>query len=394
MADVLATIGSRNKTSHGVASFSNLLFHGDNLQWIRDLLNSGYENSIDLIYIDPPFRTGQRYFRRIDSSFVSVFDDKWKQDGYLAMLRERLNSIRMLLSPTGSIFVHLDWHSVHHVKVMMDDIFGPENFRNEIIVKRGRRKNLQYQFDRIDRMHSAYDSILWYSKTRATKFPPPKAKVNSKSKWMGFWSNTERPTMRYEIFGTRPERGQWKWSRKRALRAIENYHCFESQKQFGSLDRYWEHNKRELEFIRKREGVKYPEYWIPPKEHKIIDNMWLDIEAYSYSTGYSTEKHPQLLERIISQFSLPGDLVADFFCGSGTTLVVAEKLRRKWIGCDSSGEAISVARSRLAKFQQHTLISIAAKPSWSVRNSKRSTKPFSNVFRTNLAALQRRPLPD
>jgi DNA modification methylase len=114
-----------------------------------------------------------------------------------------------------------------------------------------------------------------------------------------------------------------------------------------SLEEYWELSKRKLEFIRKRDSVKYAEYWIPPKTHRILDNNWLDIEAYNYSTGYSTEKHEQLLERIVTLFSKPNETVADFFCGSGTTLAVAQRLGRKWIGCDSSRIAISVAKRRV-----------------------------------------------
>ena len=92
------------------------------------------------------------------------------------------------------------------------------------------------------------------------------------------------------------------------------------------LEEYWQATGKKLEFVRKLPYRKYPEYWIPPKTHRIIDNVWFDIEAYNYSTGYGTEKHTQLLERIIGQFSKPNDLIADFFCGSGTTLSVAEKL--------------------------------------------------------------------
>jgi DNA modification methylase len=114
------------------------------------------------------------------------------------------------------------------------------------------------------------------------------------------------------------------------------------------LEEYWRATSKKLEFVRKIPHRKYAEYWIPPKTHRIIDNVWLDIEAYNYSTGYGTEKHTQLLERIISQFSKPDDLVADFFCGSGTTLRVAEKLSHHWIGCDSSLAAIAVTKKRLA----------------------------------------------
>lgn len=300
------------------------------------------------MYIDPPFLSGERYYYRNKNKTKIAFEDLWEAEEYFDMLQSCLTGIRELISPSGCIFVHLDWHALHHVKVLMDKIFGPKNFRNEIIVKRGRRKNLQYQFTSIDRMHNAYDSILWYSRSGAAKFSPPLTRTHSEAKWMGFWSNINRPTMRYEIFGYTPERGQWKWSRERAQKAIDNYKLF--ARKFSSqmsLEDYWNLTQRTKEFIRKRDSVKYAEYWIPPKTHKILDNIWLDIEAYSYSTGFSTEKHEHLLERIISQFSKPGDLVADFFCGSGTTLAVAERLGRNWLGCDSSEHAISVSKTRL-----------------------------------------------
>lgn len=326
----------------------NLLFHCDNLDCINYLLKRGFEGKVDLVYIDPPFFSGERYFRRVENDSSLAFEDVWKQNKYLEMMYERLARIRKLISPSGAIFVHMDWHAVHYVKVMMDHIFGPENFRNEIIVKRGRRKNLQYQFESIDRMHTACDSILWFSKTANAKFALPLAEYRSKAKWMGFWSNVDRPTMRYEIFGVRPERGQWKWAKERAQSAIENYRLYE--KEFSSkmtLEEYWIATGKKLEFVRKRPTMKYAEYWIPPKTHRILDNVWLDVQAYNYSTGYGTEKHSELLERIIGQFSKEGGLVADFFCGSGTTLAVAEKLDRRWIGCDSSPAAITVTKRRL-----------------------------------------------
>jgi adenine-specific DNA-methyltransferase len=326
----------------------NLLFHSDNLECINYLLNHGFEKKIDLIYIDPPFLSGERYLHRVKNNSNLAFEDVLKESEYIKMMQKRLSRIRRLISPSGSIFIHLDWHANHYIKVMMDQIFGSENFRNEIIVKRGRRKNLQYQFSSIDRMHTAYDTILWYSKSADTKFQPPVAEYHSKAKWMGFWSNVDRPTMRYEIFGFKPARGQWKWAKERALKAIENYQLYEKKFSHILLEEYWQVTSKKLEFVRKRPSLKYAEYWIPPKTHRIIDNVWLDIEAYNYSTGYGTEKHAQLLERIISQFSKPDDLVADFFCGSGTTLTVAEKLGRRWIGCDSSPAAIAVTKERLA----------------------------------------------
>jgi adenine specific DNA methylase Mod len=329
----------------------NLLFHSDNLTSMNYLLEKGFEQKIDLVYIDPPFNSGERYFHRMKNIENPAFEDvfRGKVDEYIEMIYPRLEVMRKLISPKGSIFVHLDWHMVHYVKVIMDEIFGYENFRNEIIIKRGRRKNLLYQFNSIDRMHVANDSLLWYSKSAGTKFQHPLVKNKTNSKWMGFWSNVNRPTMRYELFDFIPERGQWKWSKARALMAIENYKVYVDK--FGDipLEKYWRQTGQNPEFIRKRQGVKYPEYWIPPKTHVVLDNIWTDIEAYSYSTGYDTEKNEQLLERIIGQFCRARDLVADFFCGSGTTLVVAQKLGRNWIGCDSSQSAIQVTERRLER---------------------------------------------
>ena len=328
---------------------SNLLFHSDNIDAMNHLIKLGFSEKIDLVYIDPPFWSGKKYFHRIKNAQNIAFEDIWKRqiNVYLDMIYPRLHTIQKLISQSGSIFVHLDWHIVHYVKVIMDEIFGYENFRNEILVKRGRRKNLLYQFQSIDRMHSANDTILWYSKSANTKFLHPLAKHTSNSKWMGFWSNVDRPTMRYEIFGIVPERGQWKWRKVRALKAIENYKHYKERFSSIPLEEYWVQTNKKLEFIRKREGIKYAEYWIPPKNYRILDNVWMDIETYNYSTGYGTEKHTELLERIIGQFSKVGDLVADFFCGSGTTLLVAQKLARKWIGCDSSSLAVEVTKRRL-----------------------------------------------
>jgi adenine-specific DNA-methyltransferase len=338
---------------------SNLLFHSDNIDAMNHLIKLGFSEKIDLVYIDPPFWSGEKYFHRIKNAQNIAFEDIWKRqiNVYLDMIYPRLYAIQKLISQSGSIFVHLDWHIVHYVKVIMDEIFGHENFRNEILVKRGRRKNLLYQFQSIDRMHSANDTILWYSKSANTKFPHPLAKHTSNSKWMGFWSNIDRPTMRYEIFGIIPERGQWKWCKVRALKAIENYKHYKEIFSSIPLEEYWVQTNKKLEFIRKREGIKYAEYWIPPKTHRILDNVWMDIETYNYSTGYGTEKHTELLERIIGQFSKVGDLVADFFCGSGTTLLVAQKLARKWIGCDSSSLAIEVTKRRLVD-SEFSLINI------------------------------------
>jgi len=340
----------------------NKLIWGDNKLVMCSLL-AEFAGKIDLIYIDPPFATGADFsilIRIGNGSEITkepsaieekAYRDTWGQGlaSYLQMMYDRLVLMRELLSPKGRIFLHLDWHVGHYVKAIMDEIYGTQNFRNEIIVKRGRKKSLMYQFEKVDRMHVGNDVIFWYSKFPEAKYEHPVSdKEGVEAHWMGFWSNVDRPTMRYELFGYTPPRGQWKWSRERALKAVENYRLFEKKySKEKTLEEYWESTGRELEFIRKRESMKYAEYWIPPRINKILDNIWLDVEAYNYTTGFQTEKHEELLTRILGQFSKQDDLVADFFCGSGTTLVVAEKLDRKWIGCDLSKFAINLTRKRL-----------------------------------------------
>lgn len=361
----------------------NRLIWGNNLLTMQALLASGYEGKISLIYIDPPFWTNENYYAKFEvgdkeiTKIPSVIErlaykDSWEGgiDSFLDMLYPRLQLMRRLLSDNGSIFLHLDYHIGHYTKLMMDEIFGIENFRNEIVVKRGRKKGLMYQFEKVDRMHTSTDNILWYTKSSDSKFKHPLSERESvEAKWMGFWSNIDRPTMRYELLGITPDRGQWKWKKERALKAVENYHRFEEEFNIKdasedyqnltkdqldfiknkSLLEYWRSNGQTLEFIRKREGVKYPEYWIEPREHKLIDNLWTDIEAYDYSSNYPTEKHTELLDRIISNFSNEGDLIADFFGGSGTTFVIAERKGRQWIGCDFSKIAIQITRNRLVQ---------------------------------------------
>jgi DNA modification methylase len=361
----------------------NRLIWGNNLLTMQALLASGYEGKISLIYIDPPFRTNENYYAKFqvgDKEITKIpsvieqlaYKDSWEGgiDSFLDMLYPRLQLMRRLLANNGSIFLHLDYHIGHYTKLMMDEIFGIDNFRNEIVVKRGRKKGLMYQFEKVDRMHASTDNILWYTKSSDSKFKHPLSERESvEAKWMGFWSNVDRPTMRYELLAITPDRGQWKWKKERALRAVENYQRFEDEFNSNatseayqkltkdeldfmknkSLLEYWRSNGQTLEFIRKREGVKYPEYWIEPREHKLIDNLWTDIEAYDYSSNYPTEKHTELLDRIISNFSNEGDLIADFFGGSGTTFVIAERKGRQWIGCDFSKIAIQITRNRLVQ---------------------------------------------
>ncbi|QTA37581.1 site-specific DNA-methyltransferase [Thermosipho ferrireducens] len=356
----------------------NRLIYGDNLLVMQALLAGDEESGlpsmrgkIDLIYIDPPFDSKANYKVKINLPGFEVkknpavieqfaYADTWK-DGtvsYLKMLYPRLVLMRELLSEKGSIYVHVDWHVGHYVKIIMDEIFGKDNFRNEIITRRGQTKNLAYQFKEFKRMNVFYDTILWYSKTIDSYFNPPlkeAADYQRVGRWQSMWNNADRPTMRYKLLGVKITTGQWKWSKERAYRAVENYKKFLeiSNKTGETLEEYWIRTGKKLEFIR-REGNAKPQYWVPPQEKVICDNNWLDIKGYDYSYGFKTQKSEELLKRIILMGSDRGSVVADFFAGSGTTAAVAEKLGRKWIVNDIGKPACMIMRKRM--------IDIDAKP--------------------------------
>ena len=167
---------------------------------MQALIASGYEGKISLIYADPPFWTNENYYAKFEvgdtesSRVLSIiqrlaYSDSWKEgiDSFLDMLYPRLQLMKRLLTNDGSIFLHLDYHISHYTKLIMDEIFGIGNFRNEIIVKRGRKKGLIYQFDKIDRMHTSNDTILWYTKCPSSKFKQPLSETEKvEAKWMGF----------------------------------------------------------------------------------------------------------------------------------------------------------------------------------------------------------------
>jgi adenine-specific DNA-methyltransferase len=238
----------------------------------------------------------------------------------------------------------------------MDEIFGKENFRNEIVVKRGAPKaGLISQFKDFRAMTTAYDNLYWYSKNERTRFSGFYKEAPEIKKKFGFWADFQkgdaydRPTMRYEILGISIDKGQWKWSKERAYKAVENYLKYlETSKETGeSLEEYWERTGRQFEFI-KREGNKI-KYWVHPREELLIDNNWLDISGYSSTCGFQTENSEILLKRVIQSTSNEGDLVMDFFLGSGTTTAVAHKLKRKWIGVEMGEHFYTVILPRMKK---------------------------------------------
>ena len=280
----------------------NKLIWGDNLLVMGSLLEK-FAGKIDLIYIDPPFATGADFsFRtligesdeiRKEQSVIEekAYRDTWGRgsDSYLDMMRARLQVLRDLLAPNGTVYVHIDWTIGHYLKLVLDEVFGRETFRNEIIWyytnKLGTGGNT------FDKQH---DNLLVY--------------VNGK-----------------------------RWTHNALMRPVREQKMQPvTQKVQGT--RVWlrdEQGKRV--YAMSKSETKLGDVWEVPYINPVA----------SERLGYATQKPEALLENVLRASSHEGDLVADFFCGSGTTLAVAEKLGRRWIGCDLGRWGIHVTRKRL-----------------------------------------------
>jgi hypothetical protein len=270
---------------------------------------------VNLVYIDPPFDSGADYVRKValrgprgtaklDGEGYALgeqlqYTDIWANDNYLQFMYERLLLLKEVLAEDGSLFVHLDSGRGHYVKIVLDEVFGQENFRNELVVKRRITKNLQQQFEGIREYPQAHDLVLWYCLSPSRRFAPAETvqAVREEGCWHHFWSGEDRPTMRYELLDVTPADGQWKWSRERAERAVGNYRRFLEESAGRTLEEFWQDTGRELEFIRKNERTGTVENWFPPRSTRIANTLWTDVHAYENQKDYPTEKHEDLLGR-------------------------------------------------------------------------------------------------
>ncbi|HCF8102467.1 site-specific DNA-methyltransferase [Klebsiella variicola] len=321
----------------------NLMIEGDNLEVLK-LLQKSYAGKIKLIYIDPPYNTGQDFIysddyrdnlskylnftgQVINGNKISTntetsgrFHTSW-----LNMMYPRLKLAKNLLHSDGFIFVSIDSHEVSNLKIIMDDIFGEECYRNTIAVRRG-IKNVQAQFEDVSALSQGHEYMLLYSKNSLSRLPKlSQSHLEQKpGKWDTFWRGTDRPTMRYELFGITPEKGQWRWEKNRTAEAIENYRFFlEKKSQQMSLDDWFFDNltstNKKLNFVRKNDE-DVVQYYVPPSDGKILSDNWMDISLSGNETIFDTEKNTDLLERIINWICRSSnDIVLDFFAGSGTT---------------------------------------------------------------------------
>ncbi len=320
------------------AQGNNRLYFGDNLKALAALRNDpDISGKVNLIYIDPPFATGGVFKSRDQEA---AYTDLLRGADYLEFIRERLILLRALLAETGSIYVHLDGNMVFAVKIIMDEVFGAGNFRNLIVRKKCNPKNYTRKV-----YGNVSDYILFYTKSdtytwhRAFESWTP---ASAEKEYPYIDEHTGRRYKKVPIHapGTRNGETGKPW---RGMSPPPGKHWQYVPATLDAMDArgeiYWSPN-----------GNPRRKIFLDDSAGKPVQDIWLDMkDAHNQNihiTGYPTEKNPALLERIIAASSMPGDIVLDCFCGSGTTLVVAHQLQRRWIGIDNSLEAITTTLKR------------------------------------------------
>jgi len=283
------------------------LYFGDNLDILREKFP---DESIDLVYLDPPFFTQTDWTKN-----RNTFGDKWKDmNEYINFMSLRLKELHRVLKPTGTIYLHCDWHASHYLKIEMDKIFGYNKFRNEIIWHYTKMNNSTKSWI------SNSDSVFFYTKSDEYTFNI---------------QYSDEGSALYERFSDLiDEDNKLRWLKVKTMKQqLLNSYVSSAKKRKG---KELEDDDVIIDF--KNKGKKK------------YDNVWhiplLKGNSDEY-LGYPTQKPEEILIKIISASSNPGDIVLDPFCGSGTTCVVAKKLGRNYIGIDSSQDAINLAEKRL-----------------------------------------------
>ena len=318
-------------------AFSNRLYFSDNLKCLRTLLSDkGVIGKVTLVYIDPPFATQGTFLSRNQEK---AYDDHLSGAKYVEHLRERLILLRELLSDKGSIYLHLDENMIFEMKLVMDEVFGPSNYRNLIVRKKCNPKNYTRKT-----YGNIADYILFYSKTDNYIWNRPVELLSEESTKEYHYTEpkTGRRYMKVPVHapGVRNGATGGLW---RGISPPPGKHWQYTPATLDEMDArgeiFWSKNDnpRRKVYLDEHAGVGVQDIWL---DFKDAHNQNIKI------TGYPTEKNPDLLRRIIGASSNPGDMVLDCYAGSGTTLAVANEMQRHWIGIDNSQEALSAILKR------------------------------------------------
>ncbi|MHB8648510.1 MAG: site-specific DNA-methyltransferase, partial [Thermomicrobiales bacterium] len=377
---------STSPPNRGTVPAVNTLYYGDNLDILREHIA---DESVDLVYLDPPFNSARNYnvlFREHDAdpgseseAQIQVFEDTWdwnpladrtydaltdsgaedrgiprnviklmeslyssmgKSDmmAYLVMMAVRLVELRRVLKPTGSLYLHCDPTASHYLKVLLDAIFGAENFRNEIVWLRSGAKNDSLRYGR------CHDVLLFYTvgprftwnaqheplgeASIAKNYTAVEEGTGRRYRLDNLTANKAGGDVDYEWHGARPYKGRhWAYSREK----MDAMHA-------------------EGRIVFQRTGMPVYKRYLDEMPGVPLQDVWTDIRLTSSAEerlGYPTQKPLALLERIIAASSREGDVVLDPFCGCGTAIHAAQRLKRRWVGIDVTHLAITLIRNRL-----------------------------------------------
>ena len=319
---------------------TNRIYYGENLRVLRGLANTPeVAGQVRLMYIDPPYATGSSFESR---SQAHAYEDHRVGAEFLEFLRQRLILMHRLLAEDGSIYVHLDENAAHPVKVLMDEIFGPENFRAWITRKKCNPKNYTRKT-----YGNVSDFLLFYSKSASYVWEQQFDARNTEAdeqEYRHVEQGTGRRYMKVPIHAPGVRNGETgqKW---RGMLPPPGKHWQYKPSKLDEMDARGEivwsdsGNPRRKVYLDQRPGIPVQDIWL---EFRDAHNQMVKI------TGYPTEKNPDLLRRIIRASSRPGDLVLDAFAGSGTTAGIAEELGRRWLMIDNSPLALATMAKRLA----------------------------------------------
>lgn len=328
----------------------NLYIEGDNLEVLK-LLQETYLGKVKMIYIDPPYNTGNDFvyeddFKQSADEYIDnsgQLDDEGNRlvantesngrfhTDWLNMIYPRLKLAKDLLSDDGVIFISIDDNEVENLRKICDEIFAEYNYRNALLVRR-RIKSLNSQFasNGLWSLNVGFEYILIYAKSDLflmTALRYKKENSSKKGRWDVFWSNADRPTMRYDILGFTPETGQWRNSKEKAYIAISNYQTYvEEYSDKMTIEEYAE-KYGITEFVRripngtgKNGGVQH---WVAPSDTALRTNNWTDIEVSQIGKEiqlpFDNPKSKQLIAELIRLCGCKNDIILDFFSGSATT---------------------------------------------------------------------------
>jgi len=332
--------------------WKNRLIWGDNLLVMGSLLKD-FAGKINLIYIDPPFATGDDFSFTVNigdqaevtkepsALEVKAYRDTWGKgmQSYLQMMYDRLVLMKELLADKGTVWVHVDHRVLHYLKALMDEIFGKDHFRNQVTwrrqVVRGMKTHSEFMAFSADYLliYSKTDNAKWYNIEKETFISVEEAEKKYQKDERGYFRTSDRGTYSDESIIKLAKEGRIYVTNGGELIIDEKNKKVKATK--GSIA---------IKYYREKVGDKV-------LEKTVADNIWDDIPGMGVVSGewlgYPTQKPIGLLERVIKSSTDEGDLVADFFCGSGTTGAVAEKLDRRWVMSDLGRFAIHTARKRL-----------------------------------------------